>query len=309
MNKPILLHVLERLPASVDEVIVAAGYRTEDLNAFLRRTDFGRKVVVVRERRALGTGGALKNLEDRLGDTFLAMNGDVVCSLPIADFLAAHRRLGGVGTIALWEVDDPTGFGVARLAGDRITRFVEKPPKAKAPSRWANAGIYALEREVLHRIPRDRQISLEREVFPKLVRTGLYGHRFGGYWADVGTPAHFLRASAQLLRQFGSETNRQARIGTDATLVKPFSIAARSVVNGRVGPAAVVGRGCRVGQARVRNSVLFDRVEVGDGARVEGSLVGEACRIGPRAVVVDTLLADDVRVRADEELVGQKVAA
>lgn len=309
VNKPILLHVLERLPASVDEVIVAAGYRTEDLRAFFRRTDVGRRVVIVRERRALGTGGALKNLEERLGDTVLAINGDIVCSLGIADFLAAHRRFGGVATIALWEVDDPTGFGVAKLAGDRITRFVEKPPKARAPSRWANAGIYALEREVLERIPGNRRVSLEREVFPTLVRKGLYGHRFGGYWADVGTPAHFLHASALLMREFGSEASRQARIGTEATLVKPFSVAARALVNGRVGPAAVVGRGCRVGRARVRNSVLFDRVEVGDGARVEGSLVGEGSRIGPRAVVVDALLADDVRIRADQEIVGRKVAS
>lgn len=309
-NRPLILHVLDRLPASVDHVFIAARRHADALTDFFDDVDVGRRVTVVRERRALGTAGALRNLEPHLSNTVLVMNGDVVASLSIEGLLATHRRHGGVGTLALWHAEHVRGLGVVKLKGRRITRFVEKPPPGRAPSRWVNAGVYALEPELLAAIPKGRRASLERDVFPRAVRKGLYGHPFAGFWADAGTPSTILAASATLLREFGSEASRSARIGSEATLVKPFAVAASSEIHGRVGPAAAVGRDCVVGAgARIRNAILLDAVRVGNHARIEGSLVGASCRIGPRAVVDGCVLGDGVRVRADNEVVGRRVAA
>jgi mannose-1-phosphate guanylyltransferase len=309
VNKPLVLHVLERLPADVDEVLIAANYRTEQLREFFAREDVGKRVTIVREKRPLGTGGCLKNLEDRISGTFLALNADVVSSLAVTDLLTAHRRNGGIGTIALWEVVDPSPFGVVAMDGSRITTFVEKPPKGEAPSKLINAGAYVFEPEILAAIPEGGPASLERDVFPNVLRKGLYGFRFGGYWADVGTPESFLRATEILLRAQGSEVSRDAQVGT-ARLLKPVAVAAGAVLGGHVGPVASLGRECRVGDdARISHSVLFDRVSVGDGATIAGSIVGEGCRIGPRAVVRDSILADDARVEAERTIVDARVKA
>jgi mannose-1-phosphate guanylyltransferase len=305
LNKPTVLHLIERLPAAVDEVLLAANYLVDQLRDFFRANDVGRRVTIVKERKALGTGGALKNLEDRLTGTFLAFNGDIVSSLAVDELVAAHRRFGGVGTIALWEVDDPTAFGVVAMKGDRITRFVEKPAKGAAPSRLANGGAYVFEPEVLAAIPAGES-SLERDVFPKVLRRGLYGHRFFGYWSDVGTRENFLRATDLLLRDRGSDLSIRATIGPGATVVKPVAVASGTRIDGKVGPSVVLGRECTIGDARVRRSVLFDRVVVGDGAEVAGSIVGDGCRIGPRAVVTDTILGEGAVVRADEEVLGTR---
>lgn len=307
LNKPLLLHIVERMPSLVDEVLLAANYKVDDVRDFLRVQDLARRVTIVKEPKALGTGGALKNLEDHLSGTFLAFNGDVVSSLSVSELEAAHRRFGGVGTIALWEVPDPSAFGVVAMAGDRITKFVEKPAAESAPSRLANAGAYVLEPEVLKRLKAGDAASLERDVFPKLARLGLYGFRFSGYWSDVGTRENYLRASAILLREQGTDVNLQASFGDTATIVKPVSIAANTVVRGRVGPFTVLGRGCQIGEARVENSVLFDRVSVADGAQVKGSLVGEGCKIGNRANVVDAILEDRAVVRADARITAKAV--
>ena len=307
VNKPLLLHILERMPAQVDEVLVAANYRTEQLREFIRRQDFGRRVSIVREKRPLGTGGCLKNLEDRLSGTFLAFNADIVCSLAVTDLLAAHRRNGGLGTIALWEVDDPSAYGVAALDGERIVKFIEKPPKGEAPSKFVNAGAYALEPDVLAVMPGTGPASLERDVFPKIVRKGLYGFRFAGYWSDVGTLENFLRATEMLLREHGSEVSRQANVHAGANLVKPVAIAAGTTIHGDVGPAVAIGRECVIGNARIARSVLFGRASVEDRAVIDGSIVGEGCRIGPGALVRDSILGDNVAVKAGEELVGERV--
>ncbi len=306
LNKPMILHLLERIPSMVDEVLLAANYKVDQLRDFLRANDFGRPVTIVKEAKALGTGGAIKNLEDRLNGTFLAFNGDIVSSLAVGDLVAAHRRFGGIGTIALWDVEDPSGFGVVAMKGDRITKFVEKPPPGTAPSRSVNAGAYVLEPEVLAATKRGTA-SLERDIFPKVLRKGLFGFRFSGYWSDVGTRENFLAATATLLREQGSDVSIRASIGTTATFVKPVAVAAGTVVRGKIGPAVVVGCDCEIGESRVRDSVLFDHVVVGDRAQVTRSLVGDGCRIGSRAKVTDSILEDGAVVRADEDVVARKV--
>jgi len=308
VNRPMVLHILDRLPASVDEVILAANYRTEQLREFFAKQDVGRTVTIVREKRRLGTGGCLKNLEDRLSGTFLAFNGDVISSLAASDLLAAHRRLGGIGTIALWEVADPSAFGVVALDGERITKFVEKPPKEEAPSNLVNAGAYALEREVLAGIPKGEPASLEVDVFPKVVRKGLHGFRFSGYWADAGTLENFLRATEILLRTQGSEVSHRAKVLPTVRLNKPVAVAGDAMVEGEIGPVAVLGAGSVV-RGRVSRSVLFDRARVEEGATVSGCIVGEGATIGPRSTVSDSVIADGAVVEAESEVVGERVKA
>ncbi len=306
LNRPLVLHVLDRLPAFVEEVLIAANYRTAQLREFFAREDVGKRVEIVREKRPLGTGGCLKNLQDRLSGTFLAFNADVISSLAVADLVAAHRRNGGIGTIALWEVEDPSAFGIVGMKGDRIAKFVEKPARDEAPSSLANAGAYVFEPEILAAIP-DGPASLERDVFPKVLRRGLFGFRFSGYWSDVGTLENFLRATEILLREQGSEVSHRVHLAPTATPVKPLAVAAGTTIEGRVGPGVVIGRDGRIGRARVRRSVLFDRVTIGDDASITGSILGDGCEVGPRAVVEGSILADGASVAADEEVIGRRV--
>ena len=305
LNRPMVLHVLDRLPASVDEVLIAANYGTEQLTAFFAKEDAGRRVTVVREKRPLGTAGCLKNLADRLRGTFLAFNADVVASVAVPELLAAHNRNGGIGTIALWEVEDPSAFGVVAVDGERITKFVEKPAKGRAPSSLVNAGIYAFEPEILKSIPQGKA-SLEREVFPKILRKGLYGFPFTGYWADAGTLEHFLHATEVLLRAQGTEVSHRATVLPAAKVERPVAVAADATVGGHVGPVVTVGASCVIGDARVSRSVLFDRVTVSDRAVVERSILGEGSWIGPRTTVRDSIIGDGVTVRADAEVLGER---
>ena len=98
-----------------------------------------------------------------------------------------HKENKAAATIALYSVQDPSAYGVAKLQGNRILEFVEKPKKEQAPSNLINSGLYILEPEILDYIP-DGFAMLEKDVFPRLAHEGkLYGYPFSGQWHNTGT--------------------------------------------------------------------------------------------------------------------------
>src|SRR2546426_454041 len=168
LNRPQVLHILDRLPESVDEVFVAVNYMFDRVRDFLAEAGLGRTVRVIEEPTPLGTAGAVKRLGDRIEGTFAVYNGDVIDSLDFGAFFGFHRKRGALATIALYEVEDPRAFGVVAMEGTRITRFVDKPAPGEEPSHLVSAGHYLFEPEVLDEIVPERPVSMETEVFPVL---------------------------------------------------------------------------------------------------------------------------------------------
>jgi NDP-sugar pyrophosphorylase family protein len=74
---------------------------------------------------------------------------------------------------------------------DAITQFVEKK---QGGSGSINAGVYLLSRQIIHSIPGNAAVSLERDVFPALMSQGLYGYQERGRFLDIGTPEDFAAA-------------------------------------------------------------------------------------------------------------------
>ena len=100
--------------------------------------------------------------------------------------LALHKKENALATIALTRVEDPSQYGVARLEGNKIMEFVEKPKKEEAPSNLINAGFYIIEPDVIRLIPKGFAM-FEKDVFPRLAKNGrLAGFRFSGQWFDTG---------------------------------------------------------------------------------------------------------------------------
>ncbi|MEA2438334.1 MAG: mannose-phosphate guanylyltransferase, partial [Thermoleophilaceae bacterium] len=141
-------------------------------------------------------------------------------------------------------------------------------------------------REVVERVPPGRAVSIEREVFPELVGHGLYGYLSDGFWIDIGTPERYLQATYDLLAG-RVESELPPRDETASLIYEPC------ITSGaRIGPLSVLGRHCSVGDgSMVERSVLHDSVRVGRDCEVvesvlaEGVRVGDGARIGPDAVV------------------------
>ena len=143
-----------------------------------------------------------------------------------------------------------------------------------------NAGAYILEREILASMPAaGTNVSIERDVFPRLVGHGLYGCPAEAYWLDIGTPDRYLQATYDIL-----EGNVKTLVG-ERLSAAGMRLIADAGVDGRVVAPTVVGPGCTIaGHAIVGGRTVLGRdVTVGEGAHVESSVVLDGAVIGPRS--------------------------
>ena len=309
-GKPFTAYTIDWLERhGVDEVILSCGYLAEGMEDALEGAT-GPRLVFEVEPEPLGTAGAIGHCRDLVGETFFAMNGDVLSDLDLSRLIEAHEASGARATIALYPVDDPTSYGlVFRDSDGRVSEFREKPePGADPGTDEINAGIYLLDRSVFDLIEPGKAVSIEREVFPLLAEEGsLYGVRLEGYWLDIGTPERFLQATEDILSG-EVETSVVAElgpggvaVGADSEIPDSAGLVAPALVGAQVdlAPDATVGPG----------TVLGDRCRIGRGAKVTGSALFDECVVGDGASVTDSTLAAGVQVEAGVEVPRGTVAA
>jgi mannose-1-phosphate guanylyltransferase len=298
VDRPFLAYAIEWLAAhGVTEVVLACGFLPDVLEEALGDHELaGVSVTYVAEPEPLGTAGAIRfaaeALGERLEDRFLALNGDVLADLDLSALVAAHEERSARATIGLYPVEDSSAYGLVRCDEQgRVLEFTEKTGEA-VPGE-INAGAYVLERSVLDLIPAGRAVSIEREVFPRLVGEGLQARLLDGYWMDIGTPERYLQASWDILER-EVETRVQPTapglfVGADAQIDAEAD----------VGPRAVVSTGCRVEPgAEVGDSVLLEGCVVGRDARVRESILAPGARVDPGAQLVNAVVGRDERVPA-----------
>jgi len=297
LNRPLLDQLLLRLrDHGFDRITLALTHRAEAIQrSFGAGERLGLALEYAYEDTPLGSGGAIASIAEGWDETFLVCNGDIVTDFDLSAMLAAHRARQAELSISLFEVDDPSSFGVVDLdASGRIRRFVEKPPREEAPSRFINSGTWLFEPSLLADMDGTRFNRVEDELFPALCGAGrsVQGFTHHGYWADVGNPAALLRVNLDLA---------QSAAPDGVVIEDGASIAPGAHLDGPV----VIGAGCVVEDgATVARSVLWDGVRVGAGATVRGSILASGVAIGPGAAVVDSVIAHDAEVGAGERLQG-----
>ena len=121
---------------------------------------------------------------DEITDTVIIGPGDSVALFDVASLLKAHKDSGAKATMALWEVDDPSPFGIVGLSGSiegvvdgelregYIRKFKEKPTPEEAFSNVINAGLYILEPEVMALVPEGEKYDFSKNLFPRLLEMG-----------------------------------------------------------------------------------------------------------------------------------------
>ena len=197
-GKPLLERTLNYLKEyGFEEAIICVAYLKRQIIDYFKNGSFGINVRFAEADTPLGTAGQLKTAEDLIEGTFLAMNGDIVTSMNLKSLVEFHSRNHGIGSIALKKYNVEIPYGFIEVDSDRlVTSFEEKPSLTYT----ANAGIYILEEQIFNYIPAGRAVSLEREVFPRLIESGekLYGYHEDAFWADVGDLADYEKTNIEL---------------------------------------------------------------------------------------------------------------
>lgn len=197
-DKPILEIVIRQLRShGFDEVIIAVGHLAELIMAFFNDgSKYGIKIEYVREEKPLGTAGPLSLMKDRLNETFLMMNGDVLTTLDYSAFVDAHKGNGAVATIAVKKRSVKIDFGVPQVEKDgRIVGYVEKPEIDYLVS----MGVYAFEPDVLEYIRPNEYLDFP-DLIRKLISNGktVKGYVYDGPWLDIGRPEDYEQANREM---------------------------------------------------------------------------------------------------------------
>jgi D-glycero-alpha-D-manno-heptose 1-phosphate guanylyltransferase len=179
----------------ISRLVMCTGYLADQIeNKFRDGQDWGVEIRYSSESRPLGTAGALKLAATQMNNCreLLVMNGDSFLEVDCRELIRFHREHSGVATMAVIKVENAGRYGTVCIDGNgRVTDFFEKTER-DSPG-MINAGVYVFDRSVLECIP-EGPASLEKEVFPKLVKEGIHAFTSGGMFIDIGTPEDYAKA-------------------------------------------------------------------------------------------------------------------
>lgn len=204
-EKPILEVILTRLKGfGFREFILSVGYRAELIQTYFGDgSQFGVKIVYVREDKPLGTAGSLalvyKKIKFDEGESILLMNGDILTKLNIKNFVEYHRKNGFLITVGIKKYDQRLPFGVIEIQDNRIVGIVEKPSKKYNIS----AGLYLLKSSVLKEIPYNRFFTIP-DLINKIISQNkkVGGYLIKEYWLAIEQIHHIEKARHEIKKWF-----------------------------------------------------------------------------------------------------------
>ena len=254
-------------------------------------------------------------------DPVFAVQGDNIFDVNVKELVEFHKKKGAVMTIALREVDNVEGYGIADISKERrIAKFVEKPSPKEAPSNLANTGLYVVspeirkifkEKGVKEIIEKTRRFDFGFDFIPYVIKTGrpVYGYTLKGSWYDVGTPKRYLEAMQDMLNgRFSSLTDFGGRISEEARMwVQGESIESmksrREIIRKikqrkiEVEGAVLIGRHCKISDGvRIVNSCIDNYTKIEKDVVIEDSAVMDRVIIEEKAEIRDSIVGRHVTI-------------
>ena len=304
-NRPFLhyqIDLLKQVP-EIDEVILSLNYQPRRIEEiFGDGSDAGIKIRYVVEPAPLGTAGAVKYAGDKLTESVVVFNGDVLTQIDLAAVIRLHRERRAKATIVLTPVENPSAYGLVETDADgNIQRFLEKPTPEEITTDRINAGIYVLEPDTFDRIPSEVSWSIERSYFPSLIERGetFVAYVYNGYWIDIGTHEKYVQVHRDIMdgrfqaAPFAGGSRQwiapDARIEDGAVVEEPCFIDEGVLIRpgARIGPYTVLGRQTQVEEdAVLEDAIVWANSRISREASVRQAVIGRNCHVG-RNVTLD----------------------
>lgn len=238
----------------------------------------------------------------------LVLSGDHIYKMDYDKMLTAHKQRKADATIAVLNVSlkEASRFGIMNTYEDgTIYEFDEKPEKPK--STLASMGIYIFTYKQLRKYliadakKEDSKHDFGMNIIPDMLNDNkkLYAYEFDGYWKDVGTVESLWQANMDLLKDKDLDLyniKKDWKIYTEDTLGKPQIIGDQAKVKN-----SLITQGCLV-NGNVEGSVLFNNVNVGEGAKVIDSVLMPGVLVEEGAEVYKAIVDEGVVIRAKTKI-------
>ena len=238
----------------------------------------------------------------------LILSGDHIYKMDYDKMLTAHKQRKADATIAVLNVSmkEASRFGIMNTNEDgSIYEFEEKPEHPK--STLASMGIYIFTYKELRKYliadakKEDSKHDFGMNIIPDMLKDNkkLFAYEFNGYWKDVGTVESLWQANMDLLDDKELDLyniKKDWKIYTEDTLGKPQIIGDKATVKN-----SLITQGCLV-NGTVEGSVLFNNVNVGEGAKVSDSVLMPGVLVEEGAEVYKAIVDEGVVIRAKSKI-------
>ena len=265
LGKPLVGYVAEYLAGyGIDEIVVNLHHRPESVRKALGDgSSFGVKLHYVDEPVILGTSGALDNTRSFFEtETFVVVNGKIITDIDLNAALDTHRKSNAIATLVLLPNARRERFSVVETEGGRVKGFGGMPVDSGGDAvPLMFTGIHIMEPRILEYVPRGVFSDSVIHVYPQAIANGeiIAAHVASGKWRELSTLKRYLDISVELLKEVG----------------KPFV----SGANDRIDRSADVSE-----------SILWDNVEVGAGARLNRAVLADKVKINAAEIIENAVV-------------------
>jgi dTDP-glucose pyrophosphorylase len=199
-NKPAIAWMMESLrDAGVRHVILVVDEKGTGLREYVGEgLAWNMRITFVKDDERKGTANALNLVKPLIDKTFILMYGDIMAKISLAELIEHHQDEEQIATIALTYNASVGTFGVARMQGNLVVDFAEKPG-TDAQHGLVNAGIFVFEPEIFNFV--QNTTSIEHDILPMVAKTHqLVGYPFDGTWCDISTNGGLEQANNEWAR-------------------------------------------------------------------------------------------------------------
>ena len=313
-NRPCIEYTVRLLAKyGVTDIVVNLHYLPEVIKQHFDDGSFyGVNISYSYEKELLGTAGGFKRVQGFFGDeSALIISGDALTDINLERFFAFHKENGGIATLGIKRVADPSQYGVIVREGDRIIRFQEKPKVEEAISNLANTGIYLFEPEIFEHIPANTFYDFGKQVFPELLAKDekMYGYPMEEYWCDVGDLDVYREAHYDMLtglvkvelpgKRFEGNVwlGERVTVHPETEIVGPVLIGNDCIVEkgARICGPTVLGDNTVVGSgAVIKRGILWDGVHVSEGTELTDTIITSGCVVPGNLMIKGEVLVKEM---------------
>jgi mannose-1-phosphate guanylyltransferase len=266
-NLPVTEHqLLVAKAAGISKVVLATAYLAETFTPYFGDgSKWGIELRYALEREPLGTGGAIRNAAELIlaeiseDEPIVVFNGDVLSRHDLAAQIRLHQTSSASVTLHLVSVDDARPYGCVPFdESGQVTDFLEK--MENPITNTINAGCYVFNPQVIQEIELGKVVSVEREVFPNLLKRGKVVQAFvdDSYWLDMGTPKALLKGSQDYVG------NNDFIVGDNSNISPSAKITGSSAIGNNVTIGANV---------EITSSIVRDGVTISENAILESVFI------------------------------------
>ena len=266
-NLPVTEHqLLAAKAAGITKVVLATAYLAETFTPYFGDgSKWGIELKYALESEPLGTGGAIRNAAELIfsemseDEPIVVFNGDVLSRHDLAAQIRLHQSSSAAVTLHLVNVEDARPYGCVPFdESGRVTDFLEK--MENPITNTINAGCYVFSPQVIKEIELGKVVSVEREVFPELLRRERVVQAFvdNSYWLDMGTPKALLKGSQDYVGTAEFIVGENPKISTSA----------------KISGASAIGNNVTIGaNVEISASIIRDGVTIAEGCKLENVFI------------------------------------